>query len=122
MNTEKIQRLSGGASLFLGALLVGGLIGASLMLFVAPYSGDKTRRLIKKQGRKLRNQVNDAVEDAVRPIRRRTRDIVEEARTQFEDVGGRGQEFLARQKELAVKVAQAPREALQNLTDDRLPK
>ncbi|MHB9031495.1 MAG: YtxH domain-containing protein [Anaerolineae bacterium] len=117
MSTSKYDRFSGYAGLFLSGLLAGSLLGAGAMFVLAPNSGSKTRRLLKKQGRKLRNQVNDTMEDTVRPIRRKTRDLMEAARTKAEVVGERGQEILARQKELASRVVETDRKALENLTD-----
>jgi len=51
------------------ALLLGSLIGAGVMLLLAPQSGKKTRRQLRRRGRDLREQTTGAVDDTVAQVR-----------------------------------------------------
>lgn len=44
-------------------LVIGGLVGAAVMLLLAPRTGKQTRSQIQKQGAKLRHQAFESMED-----------------------------------------------------------
>jgi len=48
---------------------LGSLIGAGVMLLLAPQSGKKTRRQLRRRGRDLREQTTGAVDDTVAQVR-----------------------------------------------------
>ena len=47
------------------AVLVGGMVGASLALLFAPQSGSKTRKEIARAARRGKNYAGDLIEDAI---------------------------------------------------------
>jgi gas vesicle protein len=82
-----------GLMLFAG-LLMGSLIGAGVMLLLAPQSGKKTRRQIWRKGRDLREQVTDAVDDTVVQVRAKARQVTTNIRDQGEALQQRGQDMV----------------------------
>jgi gas vesicle protein len=90
----------------LAGLVVGGLIGAAVMMFYAPQSGAKTRKLLRKKAMALRHQASETVEDsrdrateALDSAVERAREASEELRERMEKIQKRGQKTLDEQKE-----------------------
>jgi gas vesicle protein len=52
----------------LGGMLIGALVGAVAMLFLAPRSGKETRTQIQKKGVELRDRTNEMMEDTLAQI------------------------------------------------------
>ena len=56
--------------LYIGiGVLIGGLAGATTMLFTAPQSGKRTRDLVRNRTVKLANQTSKSIQDAVGRVR-----------------------------------------------------
>ena len=70
--------------LFLGGLLLGSIVGARAMLLMAPQSGKKTRKQIKRKGREMQKQtaktVNHKAEQSIQ---------ADQAEMDWADDGGR---------------------------------
>lgn len=84
---------------FLAGVLVGSLVGASVMLFMAPQSGKETRALLREKSIELRDQTSEAVEDAVAQTRAKAHQITTEVQEKAEELQHRGQEMFDKQKE-----------------------
>jgi gas vesicle protein len=54
---------------FLTGLLLGGLVGAGVMLLLAPQSGKRTWHQIQEKGMELREQAVKTVEDTAAQVR-----------------------------------------------------
>jgi len=68
----------------LTGLLTGGLMGAGVMLLLAPQSGKKTRAKLERQSHELREQAAETVEDAVAQAGVEARKITHDVRRQAE--------------------------------------
>jgi gas vesicle protein len=79
-------------------LLVGGLIGAAVMLFMAPDSGKKTLRKLQKKTMKLREHTMDTVEDAMKQARHRADKVGKGVRKQAGHLSDRGLDALEEQR------------------------
>ncbi|MHB9034156.1 MAG: YtxH domain-containing protein [Anaerolineae bacterium] len=102
---------------FFTGLLIGSLLGAAAMLLLAPQSGEKTRHLIQREGRDLRDQVTESVEDVVLPARQKARQMMSEVRKQAKELGQRGQDALDEQKDIAADVVDAEKKAAENIAN-----
>lgn len=100
-NDKEVDNLNGflAGLMFIAGLLLGGLIGAGTMLLLAPQSGKKTRRQIRRKGRNLRLQTADAVDDGVAQVRSKAHDISTSIHDHAEDLQQRGQDVVDHQKE-----------------------
>jgi len=90
----------------LAGLVVGGLIGAAVMMIYAPQSGAKTRKMLRKKAAALRNQASETAEeareraeDALDSAAERALEASEELRERMEQLQKRGQKSLDQQKE-----------------------
>jgi gas vesicle protein len=90
----------------LAGLVVGGLIGAAIMMIYAPQSGAKTRKMLRKKAMALRNQASETAEDARERAEEaldaaveRAREASDELRDRVEHIQKRGQKTLDEQKE-----------------------
>ena len=84
---------------FLGGLLIGGVAGAGAMLLLAPQSGKKTWRQIRRKGRDLREQTTESIEDSVAETRARAQDVKTNIHGLTESLQQRGQDALDDGKE-----------------------
>jgi len=66
--------------LVLKGLLIGGLVGAGTMLFLAPQSGRKLRANIQKKTHELREHTADTVKDAVAQVKSKGYQIKDDVR------------------------------------------
>jgi gas vesicle protein len=91
---------------FAAGVLIGGLAGALTMLLVAPQSGERTRRQIRRKALELREQVADNAEEArekaeesLEEALERVRKVRKEALNRVDDAQQRGQEMIDQQRE-----------------------
>jgi gas vesicle protein len=99
------------AGIMLGSLL-GGLIGAAIMLFTAPQSGAKTRKQMRRKARDLRLKTSDAVDDAVTQVRDKAHDVTTGIQDQAESLQQRGVDMVDNQKERWSPVVEAGKKAV----------
>ena len=99
--------------LFLGGLLLGNLTGAVAMLLLAPQSGKKTRRQIRRKGRKVRKQTAVTLHDGVNQIKDKTHQVTTRIQDQAEELHQHGQDVVEDQKERWAPVVEAGKTAVQ---------
>lgn len=116
-NEEKYEVNYSGAFLagflFVAGLLLGGLIGAAVMLLLAPQSGKKTRKQIRRKSRDLRNQTSDTIEDGVDRAREKAQQVTTSIHEQAEDLQQHGQDVVEGQRERWEPVVEAGKTAVQ---------
>ncbi|MCB2160737.1 YtxH domain-containing protein [bacterium] len=81
----------------LAGILIGFLVGAVTMLFLAPKSGKDTRVDIQTKGNELRDQTTDMVEDTVTHVRSKMNKFAQDSREMMNDFRPNGQEFTLEQ-------------------------
>jgi gas vesicle protein len=84
---------------FIAGMLLGGLAGAGAMLLLAPQAGKKTRNDIQQQGRKLREQTAETIEDGVKQVRDKAHQVTTSIHDQADALQQRGQDVVDQQKE-----------------------
>ena len=99
------------AGITLGSLL-GGLVGAGVMLLLAPQSGEKTRKQMRRKGRDLRKQATKTIEDGVNQVHTKTQEVSTSLHDQAEDLQQRGQDMVDEQRERWVPVVEAGKTAV----------
>jgi gas vesicle protein len=106
----------GNAGAFLAGLLLGGLLGAVVMLLLAPQSGRKTRASMRHEGKALRDQVAGTVEGAVTQTRDRAQRVRDSLQRQTKELRQRGQDMLDEQKEVVSTAVERGKTALHNVS------
>ena len=79
---------------FLVGLLVGGLVGATAMLFLAPNSGKKTRANIQRKGAEVHDQVVKGVEEATAQVRAKAHEVTHDVKKGAGDLQKHGQDVI----------------------------
>ncbi|MDT8306908.1 MAG: YtxH domain-containing protein [Anaerolineae bacterium] len=95
-----------GGLLFLAGILLGALAGAAAMLLLAPQSGKKTRRQIRRKGKALRKQTAGTIEDGVAQVRATAHDVTGSIHEQTEALQQRGEDILEAGKERLATVVE----------------
>ena len=97
---------------FLTGLLLGGLVGVTLAMIVAPQAGDDTREVLRVKAREASESVRDAADDlsktagaaadditaSANELLVRGKQIVEEARARFDAAVTEGKDAAAHQR------------------------
>jgi gas vesicle protein len=97
----------------LAALLIGSLAGAVAMLLLAPRSGKKTRAKLQRQGRELREQTAETMDDAMEQARDKTEQITHDVRKQAGKLEKRSQTMFDEQKDNLATAVEAGKNAVQ---------
>ena len=92
---------------FLAGFLIGGLVGASAALLLAPQSGDETRTLIRDKGIELYDQMEQSVRDTYTKAEKFTEDAI----ARGDDLQRRGRVILEEQKEAVEEAAKKARKS-----------
>lgn len=99
------------AGLLLGSL-IGALAGAFVMLLLAPQSGKKTRRQIRRQARDMRKQSIKTIESGASQVRAKAHQVTTGIHDQVEDIQQRGQDAVDDQRERWSPVVEAGKAAV----------
>ncbi|MEI6887314.1 MAG: YtxH domain-containing protein [bacterium] len=86
---------------FVGAVILGGIIGATLGILFAPAKGETTRRAIKKEANRLSKQVEkdakEFVNEKIDPVIDDVKEKVEDARNDVDKyVDNKKKQFASR--------------------------
>lgn len=98
----------------LSGLVLGGLVGAGVMLLLAPQSGKRTRAQLQRKGIELRDQASDSLDEAMAQVRVQARKATYNLSDKAEELQQLGQELLDEQKERFTKLRHNGKKALQN--------
>jgi gas vesicle protein len=95
-------------------VLIGGLAGATTMLFVAPESGKRTRALIKNKTIRLRDQTTKNIKKAVTQVRTGTGKLSTGISEKAVELKQLGQEKLVQQLDRVSKAIDAGKSAVES--------
>jgi len=96
---EESAPSSGGGPGFLSGLFLGGLLGATVAMVLAPQAGEDTRDLLKAKAREVSGRARDAAEDVTSGVSTsagdlltRGKQIVEDAKARFDGAVAEGKD------------------------------
>ncbi len=104
------ERRSGGSGL--AGFLLGGLIGAGTMLFLAPQSGRKTREELRDGTLQLRDRTAANVKEKVAQVKTKAQQVTEEAREKVVGLRDQSKEVIAEQLDRVSTAAEAGKKAI----------
>lgn len=105
---HEITNLNG----FLAGFLVGSVVGAGTMLFLAPQSGKKTRAIIERKGRELSRETSETLADGADQVRAKAHEVTTNLQDQVEELQQHGQDMVDAQKERWVPAVEAGKTAV----------
>ncbi len=97
---------------FLGGLLIGGVAGAGAMVLLAPQSGKKTRRQMRRKAREVREQTTGTIGGGMAQARTKAHDVSTSIVEQTEALQQRGHEALDEGMERIATVVEAGKTAV----------
>jgi gas vesicle protein len=101
-----MEQMGNGAKHILTGILVGGLIGATAMLFLAPRSGEEMRAEVRDKAMELRERTAESVRDTVSQVKSKAANLTG-------SVKDSGQGMLVEQLERATEAIEAVKKAVQ---------
>ncbi|HEY2980435.1 MAG TPA: YtxH domain-containing protein [Anaerolineales bacterium] len=98
----------------LAGLLLGGLVGATAMLLLAPQSGKETRTQIQEKGVELRDRTTGMMDEAMTKVRSNADKLTVGGREKFNELKQHGQVMAVEQLNRVSDAAQAGKKAIQS--------
>jgi gas vesicle protein len=98
----------------LKALVIGGLIGAGTMLFLAPQSGRRLRANLQKKTVELRDHTVETVKDTVEQVKSRGHHIKDGAQDKAGNLQHQGIDVLIEQLDRIAAAVEAGKKALES--------
>ena len=99
----------------LTGILVGGLIGATAMLLLAPRSGEEMRAEIKDKALDLRDRTKESVKDTVSQVVSKAGHLKGGIKDKSQDIKQRGQDVLIEQLDRVTEAVEAAKKVLQEI-------
>ena len=93
----------------IGALLIGGLVGAAIALLYAPKSGRETRKDIKRAARRAKNSTVDFIEDTIDDVN----DFVNDLRNKAADIVDQGADLSDKAKKGIIATLEQGQKAIE---------
>jgi len=114
-DTMPAAQVTNGAKHVLTGLVVGGLIGATAMLFLAPLSGEEMRSEVKDKALELRDKTTDTVKDTVSQVASRAGHLTGGVKGKAQGLKHKGQDMLVEKLDRASEAVEAAKKAIQEL-------
>ena len=112
---RQIQEMSGTTRQVLTGIVVGGLIGATAMMLLAPRSGEEMRAEIKDKALDLRDRTTEGVRDRVSQVVSKAEHLKGGIKGKSEDLKHRSQDVLIEQLDRVSEAVEAAKKALQEI-------
>jgi gas vesicle protein len=112
---RQIQEMSGAARHVLTGIVVGGLIGATAMMLLAPRSGEEMRAEIKDKAIDLRDRTTEGVKDTVSQVVSKAENLKGGLKGRSSDLKHRGQDVLIEQLDRVSEAVEAAKKVLQEI-------
>ena len=109
-NTQ-VQEMSDATRHVLTGIVVGGLIGATAMMLLAPRSGEEMRAEIKDKAFDLRDRTTESVKDRVSQVVSKA----DRLRGRSQDFKQKGQDVLIEQLDRVSEAVEAAKKAIEQL-------
>ncbi len=111
----QMEQMGNGARHILTGILVGGLIGATAMLFLAPRSGEEMRAEVLDKAQELRDRTADTVKDTVDQVKSRAGDLTGGVKGKSKDLKNKGQDILVEQLDRVSEAVETAKKAIKEL-------
>jgi gas vesicle protein len=109
------EPMTQGARNVLTGIIVGGIIGATAMLFLAPRSGEEMRAEVRDKALDLRDRTTDTVKDTVSQVVSRAGNLKGGVKDRAQDIKHLGQDMLVEKLDRAVEAVEAAKKAIQGI-------
>ena len=111
----QVEQMGNGARHVLTGILVGGLIGATAMLFLAPRSGEEMRAEVRDKALELRDRTADTVKDTVSQVKSRADELTGGVKGKSQGIKHKGQDVLVEQLDRVSEAVEAAKKVIKDL-------
>lgn len=112
---RQFQEMSGATRHVLTGIVVGGLIGATAMMLLAPRSGEEMRAEIKDKAIDLRDRTTEGVKDTVSQVVSKAEHLKGGLKGRSHDIKERGQDVLIEQLDRVAEAVEAAKKVLKEI-------
>jgi gas vesicle protein len=112
---REVQEMTGTTKHVLTGIIVGGLIGATAMMLLAPRSGEEMRAEIKDKALDLRDRTTESVKDTVSQVVSKAGHLKGGIKGKSQDIKQRGQDVLIEQLDRVSEAVEAAKKVLQEI-------
>jgi gas vesicle protein len=112
---QQVQDMSETTRHVLAGIVIGGLIGATAMMFLAPRSGEEMRAGVRDRALDLRDRTTETVKDRFSQVVDRASHLRGEVRGKSEDLKNRSQDVLIEKLDQVSDAVEAVKKVLQGL-------
>lgn len=112
---RQVREVSDATRHVLTGIVVGGLIGATAMMLLAPRSGEEMRAEIKDKALDLRDRTTEGVKDTVSQVVSKAGHLKGGIKDKSQDLKHRGQDVLIEQLDRVSEAVEAAKKALQEI-------
>lgn len=99
----------------LTGIIVGGIIGATAMLFLAPRSGEEMRAEVRDKAADLRDRTTGTVKDTVSQVVSKAGHLKGGVKDRAKDMKHTGQDMLVEKLDRVAEAVEAAKKAIQEL-------
>jgi gas vesicle protein len=112
---RQFREMSGTTKHVLTGIVVGGLIGATAMMLLAPRSGEEMRAEIKDKAMDLRDRTTEGVKDTVSQVVSKASNLRGNVSDRSQDLKKRGQDVLIEKLDLVSEAVEAAKKVLKEI-------
>lgn len=112
---RQVEEMSDATRHVLTGIVVGGLIGATAMMLLAPRTGEDMRADIKDKAMGLRDRTTESVKDTFSQVASRAGELKGGLRGRSQDIKQRGQDVLIEQLDRVSEAVEAAKKAIEEL-------
>ena len=114
-DSRQVQEVSNATRHVLTGIVVGGLIGATAMMLLAPRSGEEVRAEIKDKAIDLRDRTTESVKDTVSQVVSKAGHLKGGITDKSQDLKKRGQDVLIEKLDLISEAVEATKKVLKEI-------
>lgn len=114
-DTEQVPEMTDATKHILTGIVVGGLIGATAMLLLAPRTGEEMRAELRDKAVDFRDRTSETMKDTVSQVVSRAGDLKGGLRGRSQDFKKRGQDVLIEQLDRVSEAVEAAKRVLQEI-------
>jgi gas vesicle protein len=111
----EVREMTNATRHVLTGVVVGGLIGATAMLLLAPHSGEETRAEIRDKAMDIRDRTTETVKDTVSQVVSKAGQLKGGIQGKSQDMKQRGQDVLIEQLDRVSEAVEAAKRVLQDI-------
>ena len=119
MNNSNYQyespQMGNGAKHILTGILVGGIIGATAMLFLAPRSGEEMRAEVADKAMELKDRTAETMKDTMSQVKSKAGGLKGDVTGKAHDLKSQGQGMLVEQLDRASQAVEAAKKAIKEM-------